>query len=286
MKIIDGVIISMNTLKYSPMQKEVVYVDRQSKFFAYTKESFKYELNDEKAICHGISFKTIAVAIQEAINFAIIYLEQGYLIEDCYRIMLCFMCGTISSVYRVNCREVIPFIERKDYVGALVWYKDKISQLDMYDKKLLEYINKIEETQDYYINNTDNTFAKEMIYVYIVEQGNEIIDILNNCIHNLKAGYKSSNSSLKDAFDCSGYSFINGILIMTDEDDRIAISNLVHLTYARRSALYVWTGYYNGRPFIYSSEEELIAKAKDVQEYKIPVICKDYYYEENIKFNI
>lgn len=73
---------------------------------------------------------------------------------------------------------------------------------------------------------------------------------------------------------------------MTDEDDRIAISNLVHLTYARRSALYVWTGYYNGRPFIYSSEEELIAKAKDVQEYKIPVICKDYYYEENIKFNI
>lgn len=275
----------MNNIVYNDVMERFEYQGRH----ANTPQLLNPELG--MVACHRISFKSICDSIINALNWGVFYLKtQTYMESDIFFDMLSSMCGTISAVYCVQIEvKKIEKLRSEDRATRQQEIPGFITRvINQSDNRIGQYINNIWACQMLFPKSQrifgDATMKRihDVLYTYIGEQANKIIDILCECQNNVKKGYASSNSSLMDAYDCDDYRVYNDAYLIEGVEDSIALTNMMNLTFGEIDGsgnfvtgvpLFMYEGCFEGKKFLYTSSKVLPAKASEVKQ----CLSKIYY---------
>lgn len=210
---------------------------RKCDFTKDVMDSFPHR--DAIDLCHGISFHCMAQGLVNAMNFYNFYIRSSE--HDCsetQRMTLRFITGMIISVKRMkmNEQEIHDFVLNgimSDTGNLLDDYRPHLRGL-IYSMELLDRTHQDAEWVQQGAEWVIETHMHHCTY-YV----NHILDLLYNEKTNLDYGYSVWNRSLQDAFDASSYTYDGGSgrFVLTNEQDCIAVTNLLKYTMGKADGL-------------------------------------------------
>lgn len=284
------------------MGSTIIYNQYLSKFTILNRHSrFNQEVNDyfenlrqsldnpsEFAICHGISFLNFTNNIVYALNHLLKYPYNETISE-----MLFYICGTIASVTRMDCKtEIRKLRTNSQYLRCDTFVSSFVNRVQSAHQNISYAIYQLERCAADCVDGINK--LREM-----ADCSNEIVDYLNNSMINLRLGYKRVNASIGEAYDPNGFSVHHNnntekILVLDESMDSIAITNIRALTLddsipqlsdGHEYGIYIWSAWHNKyEDFIYTSICDLPLQ-KDCRESNCKVFYCDYVSGEYVQFN-
>jgi hypothetical protein len=213
--------------------------------------------NIKQDICHRVSYKLMAGALINAMNFFVANEWSYGLVNET---MLCI-------------EGIIVAVTGKEYEKFLEKIKESDVQLDLgIYNSALERLSGILENK---INEDDINVILNII--------NSILDSLSNEPYNLKEGNASWDASIGsgfDPFEVVNFDKDEKCFLIKGEDAKV-LTVLIHGTKGSgpnfdQSGVYFYTALLDGRPYIYqSSTVEHFVHADKMQEANIPIFYFD-----------